>query len=191
MKYTLALWPNNKMMLKAVKVTAIVIAFSILAIVIAEYFWDEHTEYYYDHKGRYKPWGWPMFLKRGGTWIGGIFLLMLIMSYYQQNKKVPALGVNDEGFMMNQKGWDNAYFYWEEVASLEHVNDPIYGPGLIVHFKDLNAAINKEGQKFKNKLEQWYLDEKKPVLVNAEHIRGDINSFVDTMVSNFNKSKRV
>lgn len=113
-----------------------------------------------------------------------------IVSYFQRNRKEPSLGINQEGFLLNERGWNAAFFTWDEIASVSFYEHPKYGEELHFEFVSYTQALNKPGQdKFIGSLKREYEMEKQPFKISGQLVKGDIKSFIDLFLKYFEKYK--
>jgi len=119
-------------------------------------------------------WGFRAFL-----FVIVISPLLPIVSYLQRNKKVPSYGVNKDGFLLNERGWDAAFFGWDEIKNLKEFDHPDFGKELHFEFVSYTKAINKEGQdKFGQSLAREYEIEKQNKKISPQLVKGDLSEFI-------------
>ena len=108
----------------------------------------------------------------------GITPLLPIVSYFQRNRKVPYYGINKDGFSLNERGWNAAFFTWKEIKEFDH---PTFGKELHFEFVSYTKALNKPGQqKFIQSLSREYSIEKQPIKISNQLVKGDTTSFILT-----------
>lgn len=128
----------------------------------------------------------------------GAFLLVIllspllpIISYFQRNKKVPSYGINKDGFLLNERGWNAAFFTWDEIKEIHDFNDPNFGPELHFDFVSYTKAINKPGQeKFIQSLSREYEIAKKPKKISNELVKGDTANFIQAFKNYYGNHER-
>jgi hypothetical protein len=105
--------------------------------------------------------------------------LLPIISYFQRNKKVPSYGINKEGFLLNERGWNACFFKWEEIKEIKEFQHPSFGKELHFEFVSYTKALNKPGQqKFAQSLSREYSIEKQPKKISNQLVKGDISNFI-------------
>ena len=103
-----------------------------------------------------------------------------ILSYFQQDRKNPAYGINKDGFMLNERGWYGCFFFWDEIASIKRYVHPKFGLELHFEFVSYTKAINKEGQdKFRQSLMREYEIQKQPKKISGQLVKGDVTEFIE------------
>ncbi len=129
-------------------------------------------------------------------WIFKSFLFVLVISpllplisYIQRDKKNPSYGINKDGFLLNERGWNSAFFTWDEIASIKEFDHPRFGKELHFELKDYTKAINKPGQKFQQSLAREYDIEKQPKKISNQLVKGDVTEFIQRFVKYFNDYK--
>jgi hypothetical protein len=72
--------------------------------------------------------GFPIPYTRFATQIAvyGMLIAPFIpaISYLQRNKKYPSYGINKDGFLINERGWNVAFFGWDESKTLQSTSIP-------------------------------------------------------------------
>lgn len=125
--------------------------------------------------------------------ISGIVLiiapLMPFLSYFQRDKKNPSYGINKDGFLLNERGWNSTYFTWGEIAWIKEYQDEKLGRELHFEFINYTKAINKD-PKFIVSLSREYETEKQPKRITCQMVKGDVNPFIDRFIQYFNDHKR-
>ncbi len=112
------------------------------------------------------------------------------ISYLQRDRKNPSYGINKEGFLLNEHGWNSAFFTWDEIDSIKEFNHPKFGKELHFEFVNYTNAINKPGQeKFIQSLAREYEIEKQPKKISAQLVKGDVNEFIDKFILYYNQNK--
>lgn len=132
----------------------------------------------------------------GSGWILriGVFLLIVIpiipvLSYLQMDRKNPNYGVNASGILVNERGWNSAFFEWDEIEDISVNESHVYGKELHLKLKSVEDAIKKPNQKFAQRLEEEHIENKKPVLISGEYVKGDVQPLIEKTLSYFHKSK--
>lgn len=116
---------------------------------------------------------------------------MPIISYLQRNKKMPSYGINKDGFLINERGWDAAFFTWKEIKSIKEFEHPKYGKELHFEFVSFTAALNKPGQdKFTQSLLREYEIEKHPKKISGQLVKGDMSAFIELFKKYFNAYRK-
>lgn len=134
---------------------------------------------------------WFRWLFMGFVFVLFISPLLPILSYLQRNRKQPSYGINKEGFLLNERGWDAAFFTWDEIESIKEFEHPQFGRELHFEFVSYTKAINKPGQrKFEQSLAREYTIEKQPKKISRQLVKGDVNPFIDKFILYFNHAKR-
>ncbi len=106
--------------------------------------------------------------------------LLPIVSYFQQDRKTPAYGINKDGFILNERGWYACFFKWDEIASIERFDHPKFGLELHFEFVSYTKAINKPNQdKFRQSLMREYGIEKQPKKISGQLVKGDVTKFIE------------
>jgi len=101
------------------------------------------------------------------------------ISYLQRNKKFPSYAINEEGFLLNERGWDAAFFTWDEIKDVRLYEHPKFGQELHFEFVSFTKAMNKEGQeKFAQSLNREYVTQKHPKKISPELVKGDLTEFI-------------
>jgi len=126
-------------------------------------------------------------------WISAGFLFGLaitpflpIISYLQRNKKVPSYGINKEGFLLNERGWNACFFKWEEIKEIKEFDHPTFGKELHFEFISYTKALNKPGQdKFIQSLSREYSIEKQPKKISNQLVKGDVTNFIEAFKHHF------
>ncbi|CAG5082539.1 hypothetical protein [Parvicella tangerina] len=125
--------------------------------------------------------------------ISGIVLiiapLMPFLSYLQRDKKNPSYGINKDGFLLNERGWNSTFFTWDEIAWIKEYLDPKLGRELHFEFVNYDVAINKD-PKFLVSLSREYETEKQPKRISMQLVKGDVNPFIDKFIQYYNDYKR-
>jgi hypothetical protein len=131
------------------------------------------TLYFFTHIGL-------LYWISGGFMIGlAITPLLPIISYFQRNKKVPSYGINKDGFLLNERGWNAAFFTWDEIKEIKEFDHPTFGKELHFEFVSFTKALNKPGQqKFSQSLSREYTIEKQPKKISNQLVKGDTASFI-------------
>jgi hypothetical protein len=107
--------------------------------------------------------------------------ILPIVSFIQRNKKNPSYGINKEGFMLNERGWNSAFFNWSEIKEIKDFNHPSFGPELHFEFVSSTSALNKPGQeKYAQSLAREYTIEKQPKKISNQLVKGDVSEFIKT-----------
>ena len=113
-----------------------------------------------------------------------------VISYFQRDRKNPSYGINKDGFLLNERGWNSAFFTWDEIDWIKEFDHPIYGKELHFEFVNYTKAINKPGQeKFVQSLAREYEIEKQPKKISAQLVKGDVNEFIDKFILYFKQNK--
>ncbi len=125
--------------------------------------------------------------------ISGIVLIiapfMPFLSYLQRDKKNPSYGINKDGFLLNERGWNSTFFTWDEIEWIKEHQDARLGRELHFEFKNYTKAINKD-PKFIVALSREYETEKLPKRITVEMVKGDVNPFIDKFIQYYNEFKR-
>jgi hypothetical protein len=112
--------------------------------------------------------------------------LLPIISYLQRNKKVPSYGINKEGFLVNERGWNACFFKWDEIKEIKEFEHPSFGKELHFEFVSYTKALNKPGQdKFAQSLAREYSIEKQPKKISNQLVKGDITNFIEAFIVHF------
>ena len=107
--------------------------------------------------------------------------LLPIVSCFQRNRKVPYYGINKEGFILNVRGWNAAFFTWKETQEIKEFDHLTFGKELHFEFVSYTKALNKPGQqKFIQSLSREYSIEKQPKKISNQLVKGDTTSFILT-----------
>lgn len=134
---------------------------------------------------------WFRYLTMGFVFVLVTSPLLPILSFLQRDKKNPSYGINKEGFLLNERGWNSAYFKWDEIKSIKEFNDPKFGRELHIEFVSYTKAINKPGQdKFQQSLAREYEIEKQPKKISGQLVKGDVGPFIDKFIQHYNDYKR-
>ncbi|MGV6861416.1 MAG: hypothetical protein ACWA41_06575 [Putridiphycobacter sp.] len=153
------------------------IVLSLISVVL-------FTLYYFTHIGIFR------YLTMGFVFVLAISPFLPIVSYFQHDRKNPSYGINKEGFLLNERGWDSAFFNWDEIENITEFNHPKFGRELHFEFVSYTKAINKPGQrKFEQSLRREYEIEKQPKKISAQLVKGDVNAFIDKFIEYYNASK--
>jgi hypothetical protein len=105
--------------------------------------------------------------------------LIPLISYLQRNKRLPSYGVNKDGFLLNERGWDGAFFTWDEIKDLKEFDHPRIGKEFHFEFVSFTKALNKPGQdKFAQALNREYVTQKQPKKISPELVKGDLTEFM-------------
>lgn len=116
--------------------------------------------------------------------------LLPAISYLQRDRKNPSYGINKEGFLLNERGWNSAFFTWNEIAWIKEFNHPKFGKELHFDFVSYTNALNKPNQqKFGQSLAREYEIEKQPKKISAQLVKGDVSEFIDKFILYYNQSK--
>lgn len=116
--------------------------------------------------------------------------LLPVISFLQRNKKNPSYGINKDGFFLNERGWNSAYFAWNEIASIKEFDHPKFGRELHFEFVNYTHAINKPGQeKYGQSLAREYEIEKQPKKISSQLVKGDVGEFIDKFILYYNAHK--
>ena len=119
--------------------------------------------------------------------------LLPIISYFQRNKKVPSYGLNKDGFLLNERGWNACFFKWEEIKEIKEFDHPSFGKELHFEFVSYTKALNKPGQeKFIQSLSREYSIQKQPKKISNQLVKGDVTHFIEAFkvhYSNFQKEQ--
>lgn len=114
-----------------------------------------------------------------------------LISYLQRNKKYPSYGLNKDGFLLNERGWDAAYFTWDEIKDLKEFDHPKFGKELHFEFVNFTRAMNKDGQeKFAQALNREYVTQKNPKKISSQLVKGDLNEFIERFQEYYNAYKK-
>jgi hypothetical protein len=190
MKYELELWPNNRLLTKGAIYLGTIWFVGIAMVVAATLCWDDYVTLESHWRGGMKPTGWPVPVRIIGIWLCALPPLMLLLAYFQMDRKNPALALNKEGVMMNQLGWKLAFFEWSEITALEEINKKdVFG--VIVRLKSLKSAMEKPGQKFQQYLRKEYVIKKKPVMITNEYVKGDAGMFIAQLKKYYEQSRKI
>jgi hypothetical protein len=114
---------------------------------------------------------------------------MPFLSYLQRDKKNPSYGINKDGFLLNERGWNSTYFTWDEIAWIKEHQDPELGRELHFEFVNYTKAINKD-PKFLVSLSREYETEKRPKRITCQLVKGDVNPFINLFMQYYNDYKR-
>lgn len=115
---------------------------------------------------------------------------MPLISYLQRNKKYPSYGLNKDGFLLNERGWDAAHFGWDEIKDLKEFEHPKFGKELHFEFVNFTRAMNKDGQeKFAQAINREYVTQKHPKKISPELVRGDLTEFIQKFQEYYNTYK--
>ena len=170
-KFDIEHWPNyfGKHTLKRLVigyVKGVLLLTGIILVLI--------TLYHFTHIGL-------LYWISGGFMIGlAITPLLPIVSYLQRNKKVPSYGINKDGFLLNERGWNAAFFKWDEIKEIKEFVHPTFGKELHFEFVSFTKALNKPGQqKFSQSLSREYSIEKQPKKISNQLVKGDTASFIE------------
>ena len=135
--------------------------------------------------------GFFVWASRGFLFVIIISPFLPILSYIQRNKKVPSYGVNKTGFLLNERGWNAAFFTWDEIKNLKEFMHPDFGKELHFEFVSSTKAINKEGQdKFAQSLMREYDIEKQPKKISSQLVKGDLSAFINRFKQHYNAYKQ-
>jgi hypothetical protein len=127
---------------------------------------------------------------RGFAFVLVISPLLPAISYLQRDRKNPSYGINEEGFLLNERGWNSAYFTWDEIASIQEFDHPKFGRELHFEFVNFTKAINKPGQdKFAQSLAREYGIEKQPKKISSQLVKGDVSAFIEKFILYYNQKK--
>jgi hypothetical protein len=169
-KFEIEYWPNyfGKHTLKRL-VIGYVKGFLLLSGIILVLI----TLYHFTHIGL-------LYWISGGFMIGlAITPLLPIISYCQRNRKVPSYGINKDGFLLNERGWNAAFFTWDEIKEIKEFDHPTFGKELHFEFVSFTKALNKPGQqKFSQSLSREYSIEKQPKKISNQLVKGDTTDFI-------------
>ncbi len=114
-----------------------------------------------------------------------------LISWIQRDKKNPSYGINKDGFLLNERGWNSAFFTWDEIEWIKDFDDPKLGKELHFEFKSITKAMNKPNQKFKQALNREYSMEKQPKRISMQLVKGDTGPFIEKFKTYFNAHKAV
>ncbi len=117
--------------------------------------------------------------------------ILPLISYLQRNKKYPSYGLNKDGFLLNERGWDAAFFGWDEIKDVKEFDHPKFGKELHFEFVSLTKAMNKEGQdKFTQALNREYVTQKNPKKISPELVKGNLTDFIIKFQEYYNNYKK-
>jgi hypothetical protein len=99
---------------------------------------------------------------------------------------VPSYGINKEGFLVNERGWNACFFKWDEIKEIKEFEHPSFGNELHFEFVSYTKALNKPGQdKFAQSLAREYSIEKQPKKISNQLVKGDITNFIEAFKVHF------
>lgn len=116
--------------------------------------------------------------------------LLPIISYIQRDRKNPSYGINEKGFLLNERGWNSAFFTWDEIDWIKPFTHPKYGQELHFEFEDVAKALNKPNQKFQQSLTREYVLEKQPKKISGQLVKGDVGPFIEKFTQYFKAHKQ-
>lgn len=116
--------------------------------------------------------------------------LLPVISFFQRDRKNPSYGINKDGFLINERGWNAAFFTWNEIASIKEFDHPQFGRELHFEFVNYTAALNKPGQrKFEQSLAREYGIEKQPKKISSQLVKGDLGPFIDKFILYYTQNR--
>jgi transcription-repair coupling factor (superfamily II helicase) len=131
-----------------------------------------------------------LWIIRGIVFVLAISPFIPIISFFQRDKKNPSYGINKDGFLLNERGWNSAFFTWDEIESIKEFDHQKFGKELHFEFVSYTKAINKPNQrKFEQSLSREYGIEKQPKKISAQLVKGDLSAFIDLFSNYFNSQK--
>jgi hypothetical protein len=129
-------------------------------------------------------------LIRGIVFTLAISPFLPIISFFQRDRKNPSYAINKDGFLLNERGWNAAFFTWDEIHSIKEYDHPKFGKELHFEFVSYTKAINKPNQdKFGQSLSREYEIEKQPKKISNQLVKGDVREFIDLFIKYFNSQK--
>ena len=131
-----------------------------------------------------------LWIIRGIVLVLAISPFIPIISFFQRDRKNPSYGINEDGFLLNERGWNSAYFKWDEIESIKEFDHPKFGKELHFEFVSYSKAINKPNQrKFEQSLSREYGIEKQPKKISAQLVKGDVSEFIYLFSKYINSQK--
>jgi len=132
-----------------------------------------------------------LWIIRGIVFVLAISPFLPMISFFQRDRKNPSYGINKEGFLLNERGWNAAFFTWDEIESIKEFDHPTFGKELHFEFISYTKAINKPNQrKFEQSLAREYGIEKQPKKISAQLVKGDVTEFINLFSTYFNAQKQ-
>jgi hypothetical protein len=131
-----------------------------------------------------------LWIIRGIVFVLAISPFIPLISFFQRDRRNPSYGINEEGFLLNERGWNSAFFTWDEIESIKKFEHPKFGKELHFEFVSYTKAVNKPNQrKFEQSLSREYGIEKQPKKISAQLVKGDVSEFIDLFSNYFNLQK--
>ena len=75
-----------------------------------------------------------------------------LISCLQRDRKSLPYAVNKNVVFLNKRGWNGAFFKWNEMADIPEYDNPKYGRKLHIKLKSLGDAFDSPGHKFRQEL---------------------------------------
>lgn len=101
------------------------------------------------------------------------------IGWLQRKKKFPSYGLNKDGFLLNERGWDATFFDWDDIEDLKEFDHPKFGKELHFEFVSFTKAMNKDGEpRFAQALNREYVRQKQPKKISPELVKGDLTEFI-------------
>jgi hypothetical protein len=188
MQYEQELWPNNRRRLKSGLYALVVLAIGAIMVAVATIFWDDFTGSHTTWRGGSRADGWPTWVRTIGFWIAVIGIILFIVAMRYGDRKNPSFRLSKEGVLINNLGWNQAFFPWSEIASVEEVTGKKW-PIVNIRLETIHKAIAAQEQKFQPFLKREHVSKKKPIIISGEYVTEDASFFISQLKKYYGQGK--